>query len=111
MTLPEFVDALMRYCALTGGSVSSWGRSPWHNYVVEGVTFSGHLFWLGADVRQWEHYTAKELERAQDFLAGFAPPHLQMVREGRANIAERLGLRVFFEGDHDHLQPLDWKAG
>jgi hypothetical protein len=84
----EFHEAVMRYCALAVASVTSSGRTWEHNRKVGGVDESAHLFWLAADVV----YDGK-------------PPVLG------AQWAERLGLKLIREDDHDHLQPLDWKAG
>jgi hypothetical protein len=89
MTPTEFHDRLMRYCALTGASVTSYGRTVRHNLVVEGVASSAHLFWLAADV-VYDDATAPALAERW---------------------AERLGLKLIREEDHHHLQPLDWVPG
>lgn len=88
MTPFEFWDALRAYCAITSASVTSYGRTPTHNVKVKGVFDSPHLWWLGADVV----YDAE----------------LNPTR--REAIARRLNLRCLIEGDHDHLQPWEWRA-
>lgn len=90
MTPGEFLERLMRYCALTGGSVTSYGRTLSRNAQVGGVATSAHLFWLGADVV----YDTVLPARGED-------------------LAKRLGLRLIREEDppHDHLQPEIWPAG
>ena len=118
MTFEAFASAVRTYCALTGGSVTSWGRTPWHNHVVGGVAQSAHQYWLAADARQWEHYSAAERIRVREWAAtvqvvdvAAQPPVWATSRSHRSAVAERLGLRVIFEDDHEHLQPADWKAG
>ena len=88
MTIGEFAEAVSTYCFLHGGSITSWGRSTKHNKDVGGVPGSAHRFWRGADVV----YDLK--------------PDIT-----RLEYARRLGLKILPEGDHDNLQPLDWKAG
>ena len=90
MTLHDFVDATYRYGTLTGASVTSWGRTAEHNAKVGGVPFSAHRFWVGLDV---------------------VYDDLHPVESTRVEIARRLGLTLIPEGDHDHLQPLDWSKG
>lgn len=87
MTHHEFVDAVVTYGLMTGASVTSWGRTKARNSQVGGVPVSAHRAWLAVDVV-------------------YDTP----VPEG-VEIGRRLGLRVLPEGDHDHLQPLDWSAG
>ena len=90
MTKEEFRQALESYCAFLGGSVTSYGRTLVHNTHVGGVPYSSHQFWLGADVTyDFKSYTL----------------------EHRKEVATRLGLFLWPESDHDHLQPLNWKAG
>ena len=92
MTPHDFLDALRTYCALTGASVTSYGRTPGHNAdpKIGGVKNSAHLYWLAADVV-------------------YDPPvPIPSVRTERAR---RLGLWLLAEGDHDHLQPLEWSKG
>lgn len=89
MTRAEFLEAAASYCALTGGSVTSWARSLKHNKAVGGVTNSAHLYGLAVDI-------------VYD-----APQTLVIATER----ARRLGLKLLREGDHDHLQPASWPAG
>lgn len=84
MTPIEFASALQSYCAATSGSVTSWGRTPQHNVAVGGVPDSGHLLWIAADV-------------VYDNTHG---------EDGRGVLADRLGLMLIHEGDHDHVQPI-----
>lgn len=86
----QFLDAIMAFCHFTNASVTSYGRSRKHNEDVGGKVFSPHQFWLGCDVVY------------DDLPVPSAVAH---------ETAERLGLFLISEGDHDHLQPLDWKAG
>jgi len=85
MTRAEFYDALFVYCSLMGASTTSSIRSEVHNKKVGGVLHSAHIFGLGADVV----YDSPVAD----------------VAEARAR---RLGLKLIREGDHDHLQPLEW---
>lgn len=89
MTYTDFAQRLLVYCFIHAGSVTSWGRTSQHNTLVGGVPQSAHRFWLAADVVYDD------------------PPPVQK----RQEIADRLGLRLVVEADHDHLQPADWKAG
>jgi len=89
MTRGEFAEAVYTYCTLLGGSVTSWIRTDERNRGVNGVEHSPHLVGLGADVEY------------------DSPPTFQV----RAEWAGRLELRLILEDDHDHLQPLDWRAG
>lgn len=82
MTPAEFLDALRAYCAATSGSVTSYGRTPKHNHAVGGVAASAHLLWLAADV---------VYDPGTD-------------RATRGPLAERVGLVLIIEDDHDHLQ-------
>ena len=86
MTGSDFAWRVVSYCEITGASVTSWKRTTAHNAVVGGVAFSAHLLGLAVDVVYDE------------------PGQLIW----RTRWAERLGLRLIAEGDHDHLQPLDW---
>lgn len=97
MTKEEFRDALDSYCTVAEGSVNSYGRTSARNKAVGGVTLSSHRFWRGADCV----YGTSE----QNPMEG-APPE-DLAKE----IARRVGLKLIREGDHDHLQPLDWPAG
>lgn len=91
MTVGEFAEAVAMYCLLHEGSITSWGRSTKRNTTVGGVPGSSHRFWRGADV-------------VYDDPAAVKNPL-------RSEYARRLGLKLVIEGDHDHLQPLDWSAG
>lgn len=86
MTPDEFRLKLQIYCTLTGASVTSYGRTTFHNRQVGGVLYSAHQFWLAADV-------VYDAAGSDDW---------------RNKIAARLGLRRLVETDHDHLQPIDW---
>lgn len=89
MRISEFAEAVALYSAMHGASVTSWGRSTVHNRAVGGVPNSAHRFWRGADV-VYDNPVAVNT---------------------RIEAARRLGLLLIPEGDHDHLQPLDWVAG
>lgn len=89
MTIGVFAESVREFCALTGGSITSWIRSQTHNTAVGGVPQSAHRYGLGADV---------VYDQAQDAIVA-------------TDTAKRLGLRLIREGDHDHLQPIDWMAG
>lgn len=85
----EFDAAVRQYRFRFAASVTSAGRTVEHNTAVGGVARSAHLFDVGADLV----YDA--MPALGECLA----------------VGERLGLRVIREGDHDHLQPLDWPKG
>jgi len=87
MTPFDFTLAVHTYCLMTDGSVTSWVRTGAHNRQVGGVADSPHLYGLGADVV----YDGS-------LVLGFA-----------TQTAARLGLTLLREGDHDHLQPADWR--
>jgi len=89
MTRAEFDEAAATFCALTGGSVTSWTRTVPHNTAVGGVKNSAHLYGLAVDV-------------VYD-----TPQALPLTMER----ARRLGLKLIREGDHDHVQPWNWSAG
>lgn len=84
MTPLEFHSALMVYCYVFKASVTSYGRTDWHNSAVGGIDDSYHRVWLAADVV----YDGK-------------PGNGEKQRT-----ANQLGLEVIFESDHDHLEPL-----
>lgn len=85
LDLGAFAERVRDYCLATGGSVTSWGRTPARNARVGGVPTSYHLHFLAVDV-------------AYDAVPGVS------VRE---RFAERCGLKLVIEGDHDHLQPAE----
>ena len=96
MTKDEFRQALESYCAFLGGSVTSYGRTPLHNGRVGGVQYSSHQFWLGADVV----YDRDGPALGDSEWLGY-----------RKETAARLGLFLWPESDHDHVQPANWRAG
>lgn len=89
MTLTEFAWAVYVYCTLAEASVTSWIRTRPRNDRQGGVLHSAHLVGLGVDVVYDE------------------PPSLAE----RDEWADRLGLKLIAEGDHDHVQPKGWRAG
>lgn len=89
MTLTEFTWAVYVYCTLTGASVTSWVRTRARNATLGGVAHSGHLLGLACDVVYDE----------------------SLPRPEREEWAARLRLKLIEEEHHDHLQPLDWRAG
>lgn len=78
----EFAAAVYVYCMHMRASVTSWFRTPLHNSRVGGKHDSRHLIGLGADVV----YDA-----------------VPLIQDRRA-LAEKLGLKLVLETDHDHLQ-------
>lgn len=86
MTQEDFRAALQTYCSLTGASVTSYGRTTFHNRQVGGVLYSAHQFWLAADV-------VYDAAGSNDW---------------RNKVATRLRLRRLMVNDHDHLQPISW---
>ena len=70
-------------------SETSGTRTEAHNAAVGGVEHSAHLVGLARDVVYDKPVPLEE----------------------RTEWSRRLGLRLIVEGDHDHLQPIDWKAG
>lgn len=89
MTPPDFYCRVLFYCTLARASITSSFRTAHHNEQVGGVPHSAHLVGLAADV-----------------VYDGTPPEKE-----RREWAERLGLKLIVEGDHDHLQPPDWRAG
>jgi hypothetical protein len=89
MTPSEFLSALIVFTIRTHASVTSYGRTSQHNADVGGVPQSAHMYWVAADV----------------VYDGAVPI------EYRRECAQRLGLNLIDEGDHDHLQPAGWRAG
>jgi len=86
VTRADFAEALYAFAARHGASQTSGLRSVAHNAAVGGVARSAHLFGLAADVVYDEHQALADV----------------------SDTARRLGLLLIREGDHDHLQPLDW---
>lgn len=82
MTIGEFAERVYLYCSVLGGSTTSWIRTEKHNQRVKGHPRSLHRVGLGCDV-----------------IYDATPE-----RELRVQWADRLGLQVVMEGDHDHLQ-------
>lgn len=80
---------------MTGASQTSGLRSLKHNTQVGGKPFSPHRFGRGIDL-------------VYDDPTMLTDP---MKKGTNRELANRLGLFLFQEGDHDHLQPLDWRAG
>ncbi|MGH8908597.1 MAG: D-Ala-D-Ala carboxypeptidase family metallohydrolase [Egibacteraceae bacterium] len=89
MTPTEFADLARVYRGLTRSSITSAGRTAQHNEDVGGVKYSAHQVDLAADVQYDE----------------------QLDEEYCRQLASRLHLRLVREGDHDHLEPLDWRRG
>jgi len=83
MSLELFCEVVMVYCSATGGSVTSWVRTVKHNKAVGGVKDSDHIYGRAVDVVYDEHVDAQR----------------------RKNIAEKHGLLLIIEADHDHLEP------
>jgi hypothetical protein len=86
ITVSDFWGQVALYRRAVGGSVTSGGRSPDRNRQVGGVPNSSHLLDLGADL-------------VHDG---------RMPADQRETLARGLGLTLIVEGDHDHLQPIDW---
>jgi hypothetical protein len=86
MTVGDFWSHVAQYRRQVGGSVTSGGRGIQRNAAVGGKPNSPHLLDLGADV-------------VHDGGTSDAAREL---------IARGLGLTLVIEGDHDHLQPVDW---
>lgn len=86
MTPSDFHSALLAYLAWSRGSQTSGLRSPERNMLVGGHTHSLHMIGLAADVvyepNPW--------------------PTLEFAKKRAA----RLGMSLYREGDHDHLQAL-----
>lgn len=89
MSPADFRACVMSYCFAMGASETSGLRTTAHNAAVGGVAGSAHRFGLAVDV---------VYDRTPD--------------EASAKLwAQRLGLRLIRETDHDHLQPWEWPAG
>ena len=89
MTPHEFLDAMMQLASRHRFRETSGYRHPLANVRVGGKPFSAHQYWLGRDII---------LEPGESL-------------EGTKESTRRLGLLLIDEGDHLHVQPLDWKAG
>ena len=89
MTPHEFLDALMQLASRHRFRETSGFRSPASNEGVRGKPFSAHQYWLARDLL---------LEPGEDLV---------VFKES----AVRRNLLVLDEGDHLHVQPLDWRAG
>ncbi len=85
----EFLQALMQLDSKYHFSETGGHRTEKHNADVDGVANSPHLYWVGRDVI----FDAK-------------PTRAALIDAGR-----RLGLTIFPEGDHHHIQPASWIAG
>ena len=86
MTPDQFTAAVRDYRHQLAASLTSSGRTLAHNQSVGGVLGSPHLYDLAADV---VYDTLVPLDRC-------------------VAVAAALGLTVIREGDHDHLQPVNW---
>nr|QJB19233.1 MAG: hypothetical protein [Microvirus sp.] len=86
LLIPTFSLAVFDYCFYFGGSVTSWLRSQRRNRLVGGVDHSFHIYGLAADV----------------VLDDFS---MSTVADREA-FAAALGLKLIFEGSHDHLMLL-----
>lgn len=89
MTPHEFLDALMQLASRHRFRETSGYRAPLSNEKVGGKLFSSHQYWVGRDL----------ILEPGEFLEVFKES------------ATRVKLVVVDEGDHLHLQPLDWKVG
>lgn len=111
MTPGEFDSAVTIYCAMVGGSETGGRRTYLRNILVNGVTFSPHRFGLGRDVILDSQLTPEQWSLIQKRHPEVLRNILKVPDAERGQIAERLGLRLVIEVDHDHLQPLGWKPG
>lgn len=89
MGVDIFALAVHTYCTEFKASETSGRRTFKHNHAVGGKSDSAHLFGLGKDVVYDE--APPDVDHASAFLA-------------------TQGLMLIREGDHDHLQPIGWKA-
>lgn len=86
MTPTDFAARALFYASMMRGSVTSWFRTPEHNAKVGGHPQSKHMQGLGMDIT----YDGRPFYDAAV----------------RSHFANRLGLSMLDEKDHDHLQPL-----
>ena len=100
MTTGGFAEALQAYCFMTGGSVTSGGRTEKRNVAVGGVRYSAHRFFLASDV---------VYDEGPIPIKNLNPPGFLIDLDVAKETARRCGLRLIRENDHDHLQPLDWQ--
>ena len=111
MTPVAFHLSMMVYCAVTGGSTTSGLRSVARNAAFLGVAHSPHRFWLAADVVYDAQLSVEQLLVAEQQL-GVKPYIVPLIAvTEREQLAQRLGLKLVHEDDHDHLQPVDWLPG
>lgn len=85
MTIGDFANQVLLYCALMDCSVTSWFRTKKRNAQVGGIDYSLHRFGLAVDVVYDE-----------------GRPNIEYAQE----VAKRLNLYVYREDDHDHVRPL-----
>lgn len=111
MTIGEFCEAAAQYGMMTSQSVTSWGRTVGRNAGKGGVPQSGHLYYRAADFGPDTNLAGSELARARAVLGPAWEPTARPGDDARRELGRRLGLLVIIEGDHDHVQPLDWSRG
>ena len=98
MTFHEFCNAMLQLMCACGGRITSWGRSPFGNDEVGGVSTSYHLLLMGVD---WVWSEAELMATTVSDKGG-------ATRNGKERmkiLGPRLGLLVLDEGTHLHLQP------
>ncbi len=89
MTRGEFYEAVFTYCVATASRMTSGPRPLAVDQQIGSTTLHPHVAGYAADV---VYVSAPELAK-------------------RHALANKLGLRLVAEPDHDHLQPLDWPPG
>lgn len=89
MTPFDFLAAKMQLAARYEFRETSGYRCALDNAAVGGVHYSAHQYWVGTDIIPRGDIDRKELIEA----------------------ARRLGLFALDEGDHIHLQPVEWLPG
>jgi len=85
MNPSEFSIAVITLSTKWNFSITSWGRTRFHNKKVGGVDQSYHLLWLGMDIVFDGETQIKDLNFERD--------------------CNKLGLVALWEKDHYHLQP------